>query len=98
MLIIEKDILALGEGLIQGLDGTMITPEVKYCINFAKARRRLVLVCIMMEAIVCLFVDNVKMQQFKAKDLQIKPYPVCLGNVLKNFTIKNMRKTWLNGY
>ena len=43
MLIIEKDILALGEGLIQGLDGTMITPEVKYCINFAKARRRLVL-------------------------------------------------------
>ena len=52
----------------------------------------------MMEAIVCLVVDNVKMHQFKAKDLQIKPYPVCLGNILKNFTIKNMKKTWLNGY
>ena len=35
------------------------------------------------------------MYQFKAKGSQIKPYPLCLGNVLKHFTIDNMAKTRL---
>ena len=30
--------------------------------------------------------------QFKAKDSEMKPYPVCLGNILKYFTIENMKK------
>ena len=29
----------------------------------------------------------------KAKDSEIKPYPLCLGNISKNFTINNMKKT-----
>ena len=34
----------------------------------------------------------------KSKDLKIKPNPWCLGNILKHFTIDNMRKTGLRGY
>ena len=33
-----------------------------------------------MEATVFLFVNAVKMYQFKAKDSEIKPYLLCLGN------------------
>ena len=37
------------------------------------------------------------MYQFKAKDLKIKEYPLCLGNISKDFTIDNMKKTGSNG-
>ena len=32
----KKDILILGEGLTQGLDGTRLTGEKNYWINFTK--------------------------------------------------------------
>ena len=32
------------------------------------------------------------MYQFKAKHLEIKPYPLCLGNMSKDFTINIMKK------
>ena len=35
------------------------------------------------------------MYQFKANYSEIKPYPLCLRNILKNFTIDNMKKTRL---
>ena len=38
------------------------------------------------------------MYQFKGKELEIKQYPLCLGNILKDFTIDNMKKTESNGY
>ena len=34
----------------------------------------------------------------KAKDSEIKSYPSCLGNTLKDFTIDNIKKTGLKGY
>ena len=33
------------------------------------------------------------MYQFKAKDLDIKPYPLCLGNRSKDFTLHNIKNT-----
>ena len=32
------------------------------------------------------------MYQFKAKDSEIKKYPLCLGSVSKDFTNNNMKK------
>ena len=46
-----------------------------------------VLVCIIMEA-----------KYIKAKVYQLEPWPLCLGNILKDFTIEDMIKTGLNGY
>ena len=37
-------------------------------------------------------VKSVKMFQFKAKDSEIKPYPLCLGNISKDFAIDNIKK------
>ena len=36
----NKDILILGEGPTQGLDGTTLTAEAKYPINFTQPRKR----------------------------------------------------------
>ena len=44
-----------------------------------------------------LFVNATKVYQFKAKSSGIKDYPLCLGNVSKDFTINNMKKAGLKG-
>ena len=44
-----------------------------------------------------LFVNATKIYQSKGKDLGIKPYPLCLGNISKYFTINIMKKTGLKG-
>ena len=33
-----------------------------------------------------------KSYRFKAKNSEVKPYPLCLGNVSKDFTLHNMKK------
>ena len=42
-----------------------------------------------------LFVNAVKMYIFKAKNSEVKPYSLCLSNILKDFTINSMKKTEL---
>ena len=39
-----------------------------------------------------LFVNATKIYQSKARDSEIKSYPLCLGNILKDFTANNMKK------
>ena len=36
------------------------------------------------------------MYQFKEKDSEIKPYPLCLGNTSKDFTLDNTEKKKIN--
>ena len=36
--------------------------------------------------------SGVKAYKFKAKDSEIKPYPFCLGNILKDFMVGNVNK------
>ena len=38
-----------------------------------------------------------KLYHFKAKDCEIKDYPLYLGNISEDFTIYNMRKIGLKG-
>ena len=45
-----------------------------------------------------LFVNGTKIHKFKAKDTEIAASPLCLGNILKEFSVNNMKKTVLNGY
>ena len=39
----NKDILILGQGLIQGLDNTTLTAEAKYPINFTQSGKRFIM-------------------------------------------------------
>ena len=36
--------------------------------------------------------------KFKAKDSEIVASPLCLGNISKDWSTDNMKKTGLNGY
>ena len=46
----------------------------------------------------CLFVKGVEIHKFKAKDSEINAIPSCLGNISKDFSVDNMKKTGFYGY
>ena len=45
-----------------------------------------------------LFANNREIFKFKAADSKIVPYPLCLGNISKDFNSTNEQKTGLYGY
>ena len=44
------------------------------------------------------FVNGTEIHKFKAKDSGINAIPFCLGNVLQDFSVDNMKKTRFYGY
>ena len=45
-----------------------------------------------------LFVNGTEIYKFKAKDSEIVATPLFLGDISKDFSVDNMKKTGLNGY
>ena len=45
-----------------------------------------------------LFVNGKEIAKFKAKDSEIVASPLCLGNISKNWSADNMKKTGLSGF
>ena len=45
-----------------------------------------------------MFVNGAETYKFKAKDSEIVASPLCLGNISKDWSIDNMKKTGFNGY
>ena len=45
-----------------------------------------------------LFVNGKEIVKFKAKDSAIVATPLCLGNISKDWSVNNMKKTGPNGY
>ena len=93
----EIDILIPGEGPTQEVDDTTLTAEKKYCINFTQSGERFVLTVDYIGSNNFLSVNATKVYQSKAKNSEIKYYSLCLGNVSRNFTVSNMKKTGLIG-
>ena len=44
------------------------------------------------------FVNGTEIIKSKAQDSEIYPIPLCLGNISKDFSVDNLKKTRLNGY
>ena len=89
----NKDILILGEGPTQRLDGITLTAEAISPINFKKPNKRFALSLRYNGSNRFLFINGTKIHQFKAKNSEIKDYALmCLRNILKDFTINNMEK------
>ena len=44
------------------------------------------------------FVNGTKIYKFKAKDSEIAATPLCLGNISKDCSTGNMKRTGFNGY
>ena len=45
-----------------------------------------------------LFVNGTEIIKFKAKDSEVTAYPLCLGNISKDWSVDNMKKTGLKGH
>ena len=45
-----------------------------------------------------MFVNGTEIIKFKAKDSEITAYPLCLGNISKDWSVDNMKKTRSKGY
>ena len=96
-MITKRDILVLGFGPTQGLKHTL-TAEKLYSINFTVTKRKFCLGLHYYGANSYLFVNGKEIVKFKEKDSEIVASPLCLGNISKDWSTDNMKKTGLNGY
>ena len=93
----KKDILVLGRGPTQGLESAL-TAEKMYSINFTVTKKKFCLSLHYNGANSYLFVNGTEIIKFKAKDSEIVASPLCLGNISKDWSTDNMKKTGFNGY
>ena len=82
---------------MQGLEHTL-TAEKMYSINLTKENTKLCLSLHYNRANSYLFVNGTEIIKFKAKDSEITPYQLCLGNTSKDWSVDDMKKTGFNGY
>ena len=92
-----NNILVLGKDFIQGINNTKIYAEKMYSINFSTTERRLWLSLHYNGGNSYLAVDGREMIKFKTKDSEIVANRLCLGNISKDFSESNMKKTGLHG-
>ena len=88
-----KYILVLGKGPTQGLHS--LTAEKMCSINFTKVNTKFYLSLHYNGTNSYLFVNGTEIHKFKAKDSMIIPNNLCLGNVSKDFSARNMKKLGL---
>ena len=93
----KKDILVLGKGPTQGLEHAL-TAEKMYSINFTVTRKKFCLSLHYNGTNSYLFVNDTEIYKFKAKDSEIAASLLCLGNISKDWSVDNMKKTGFNGY
>ena len=87
----------MGKGPTQGLGEHSLTAEKMYSINFSATGKRFCLSLHYNGANSYLFVNGTEMIKFKAKDSELDSNILCSGNVSKDFSVSNMKKTGLYG-
>ena len=93
----KKDILILGKVPTQGLEHAL-SSEKMYSVNFSQNNRKFCLSLHYNGANSYFFVNGIEIYKFKAKDSEIVASTLSLGNISKDSTVDNMKKTGLNGY
>ena len=69
-----------------------------YSINFTVTKKKFCLSLHYNRANSYLFVNGTKIYKFKAKDPETVATPLCLGNISKDWSVDNMKKTGFNDY
>ena len=92
-----KDILILGKGPAEGLGEHSLTAEKMDSVNFTDHRKKC---CLSLHngANSYLFANGTEIIKFKAKNSNTIATPLRLGNISKDWSVDNMKDTWLNGY
>ena len=84
--------MVLGIGPTQELEHTL-TAEKMYSINFTVTKKKFCWSLHYNGANSYLFVNGIEIYKFKSKDSEIVATPLCLGNISKDWSINNMKKT-----
>ena len=92
-----KDMLVLGKGPTQGLESTL-TAEKMYSIDFTITKKKFCLSLHYNGANSYLVVNGTEIYKFKTKDSEIVASPLCFGNISKDWSIDNMKRTGFTGY
>ena len=69
-----------------------------YSINFTVTKNTFCLSLHYNRANSFLFVNGTEIYKFRSKDSKIVTSPLCLGNISKDWSTDNMKKTGFNGY
>ena len=77
---------------------TTIYAEKLYSINFTKTKTKFCLSLHYNRPNSYLFANGTEIYKFKAKGSEIVAASICLGNLSRDFSVDNMKKTGLNGY
>ena len=93
-----KDILILGLGPTQGLGENSLAAEKMYSLNFTVTKKKFGLSLHYNRANSYLFVNGTEIYKFKAKDSKIVATLLYLGNISKDWSVDNMKKTGFAGY
>ena len=91
MVAKKRDILILGKGPTQGVEDAL-TAEKMYSISFEKHNKNFCLSLHYNGANSYLFVNGKEIHNFTGKDSEIVAIPLCLGSILKDWTVDNMKK------
>ena len=94
----KNNILILGEAPPQELEGTTLTAEKEYSINFTVTRKKFCLSLHYNGANSYLFVNGTEIIKFNGKDSEMVAVPLCLGKISADLSKYNMKKTGLYGY
>ena len=93
-----NNILVLGKDFIQGIKSTTIYAEKMYSTNFTVNNKKFCLSLHYNGDNSYLFVNGKQIHEFKAKDSEMVPYPLCLRGLSKDFEVGYMRASGLIGY
>ena len=75
-----------------------LTAEKMCSINYAITKKTFCLSLHYNGANSYVFVNGTEICKFKAKDSEVVASPLCLGNISKDWSTDNMKKTGFNGY
>ena len=89
----KKYILILDKGCTQGLDNTTLTAEKMYSTNFTVANKTFCLSLHYNGESSYLFLNVKEIINFKAKDSETVPCPLCLGGLSKDFSTANTARS-----
>ena len=93
----KKNKLVFGIGPTQGLEHTL-TAEKMYSVNFTVTNKKFCLILHYNVENSYLFVNGTEFYKFKAKVSEILVGPIYLGNLSKDWSVDNMKKTGFTGY
>ena len=83
---------------MQGLEHTL-TAEKMNSVNFTVPGKKIVYLSLYYSgANSYLFVNHTEIIKFKVKDSEIVSTPLCLGNISKNWSVDNMKRSGFNEY